>query len=45
MIVTAGEVRMSRLLHKRWRVLGLVLSLAIVVVVAVQAAIPDPSGS
>ena len=44
MIVTAGEVRMSRPLHKRWWVLGLVVSLAIVVVAVVQAAIPDPSG-
>src|SRR4029077_7113046 len=36
---------MSELSHKRWWVVGLVVSLAIVVVAAVQAAIPDPSGA
>jgi hypothetical protein len=36
---------MSRLSHKSSRVVGLVVSLAIVVVAAVQAAIPDPSGA
>jgi hypothetical protein len=35
---------MSRLSPKSWWVVGLVASLAIVVVVVVQAAIPDPSG-
>jgi hypothetical protein len=35
---------MSRLPHKSWWVVGLVASLAIVVVAVVQAAIPDPSG-
>jgi hypothetical protein len=36
---------MSELSHKRWWVVGLVASLAIVIVAAVQAAIPDPSGA
>jgi hypothetical protein len=35
---------MSRLSRKSWWVVGLVASLAIVVVAVVQAAIPDPSG-
>jgi hypothetical protein len=35
---------MSRLSYKNWWVLGLIVSLAIVVVTVVQAAIPDPSG-
>ena len=39
------EVRMSGLSHKCSWVVGLVVSLAIVVVAAVQAAIPDPSGA
>ena len=43
MSVNAREVRMSRLSHKSWWVVGLIASLAIVVVV-VRAAIPDPSG-
>ena len=36
---------MSRLSHKSWWVGGLVASLVIVVVAAVRAAIPDPSGA
>jgi hypothetical protein len=36
---------MSGLSHKNWWVVGLVASLAIVVVAVVQAAIPDPSGA
>jgi hypothetical protein len=43
--VNAGEVRMNRLSHKNWWVVGLVASLAIVVVAVVQAAIPDTSGA
>ena len=35
---------MSRISHKGWWVVGLIVSLAIVVVAVVQAAIPDPSG-
>jgi hypothetical protein len=44
MNVNVGEVRMSVLSHKNWWVAGLVASLVVVVVAAVRAAIPDPSG-
>ena len=44
MNVNVGEVRMSVLSHKNWWVGGLVASLVVVVVAAVRAAIPDPSG-
>jgi hypothetical protein len=36
---------MSKLSYKSWWVVGLIVSLAIVVVAVVQAAIPDPSGA
>ena len=44
MSVNAREVGMSRLSHKSWWLVDLIVGLAIVVVAVVQAAIPDPSG-